>query len=70
MTTPLVTKPTARPRSDGTASVAVKATKTCTTTASSPTAIIPPNRMPAWCAVLTTIRAIADNEVCAMISLR
>ncbi len=57
MTTPLVTRPTTRPRAAGGASDAAKATNVCVTTARSPVAAMPRSRTAAVRAATTTASA-------------
>lgn len=69
MTTPLVTRPTTRPRSAGRASVAAKATSVCVTTARSPTAAIPASKSAAEWAAATTASATTRSSNWATMSL-
>ncbi len=58
---PLVTRPTARPRSDALARVAVNETNTCTVSATNPTAAMLTRRIAVLCAVASATSAIADS---------
>ena len=71
MTTPLVTRPTTRPRPAAGASDAAKATSVCVTTARRPIAAMPASRIAAvWAAATTASATTSSSNWATMSSLR